>query len=73
MTPTLLGKLNTGLVFGVFTLVLANAAGLVDASGWLLLPYVVLVASIVASGLHYVWVWSAKAAHTERSHQGTSK
>lgn len=68
MTPTLLGKLNTGLVFGVFTLVLANAAGLIDASGWLLLPYVVLVASIVASGMHYVWVWSAKAAHTERSH-----
>lgn len=68
MTPTWLGKFNTGLVFLVFTLVLANAARLIDASGWLFLTYVVLVSSIVASGLHYVWVWSAKAAHPGRSH-----
>ena len=65
MTPTLLGKLNTGLVFAVFTTVLADAAGSIDAGEWLLCAYVVLVASIAASGLHYVWVWSAKAAHAE--------
>lgn len=68
MMPTWLGKANTGLLFGVFTLVLAQAAGLIDLGGWLLVPYVVLVGSIVASGLHYVWVWSAKAAHPERGH-----
>jgi len=67
MTPTVLGKLNTGLVFLVFTLVLADAAGVIDAHGWLIYTYIVLVASIIASGLHYVWVWSAKAAHTQRS------
>ena len=67
MAPTLLGKLNTGLLFGVFTLALANAAGIVDANAVLRIFYVVLVASILASGLHYVWVWSVKAAHPERS------
>lgn len=67
IAPTLLGKLNTGLVFGVFTLVLANAAGIVDANDLLRVLYVALVASILASGLHYVWVWSMKAAHPERS------
>jgi cardiolipin synthase len=66
MAPTLLGKFNTGLVFGVFTLVLANAAGVVDANAVLRVLYVVVVASILASGLHYVWVWGMKAAHPER-------
>ena len=73
MRPTWLGKANTGLVFGVFTLVLAQAAGLSDLGGWLIVAYVVLVGTIVASGLHYVWVWSAKAAHPGRSHQGSSE
>jgi cardiolipin synthase len=68
MMPTWLGKANTGLVFVVFTLVLAQAAGLIELGRWLLVAYVVLVGSIAASGLHYVWVWSAKAAHPERSH-----
>ncbi len=66
MRPTWLGKANTGLVFGVFTLVLAQASGLIDLGRWLLVAYVVLVGTIVASGLHYVWVWSAKATHAER-------
>ncbi|MBL8542039.1 MAG: CDP-alcohol phosphatidyltransferase family protein [Betaproteobacteria bacterium] len=73
MHPSWLGKANTGLVFGVFTLVLAEAAGLVDLGQWLLVAFLVLVGTIVASGLHYVWVWGAKAAHTARGHQGTSK
>ena len=73
MTPTWLGKANTGLVFAVFTLVLAQAAVLIDIGRWLLLAYAVLVGTIVASGLHYVWVWSAKAAHRERGTQGTSR
>jgi cardiolipin synthase len=68
MRPTWLGKANTGLLFGVFTLVLAQAAGLIELGRWLLVAYAVLVGSIVASGLQYVWVWSAKAAHPRRSH-----
>jgi cardiolipin synthase len=67
MRPTWLGKANTGLLFGVFTLVLAQAAGLIELGRWLLVAYTILVGSIVASGLQYVWVWSAKAAHPERS------
>jgi len=68
MRPTWLGKANTGLVFGVFTLVLAQAAWLIDLGRWLLVAHVVLVGTIVASGLHYVWVWSAKAMHPRGSH-----
>jgi cardiolipin synthase len=67
MTPTWLGKASTGLVFGVFTLVLAQAAGLIDLGTWLLLAYLALVGSIAASGLHYVWVWSAKAAKPSKN------
>jgi cardiolipin synthase len=73
MAPSLLGKFNTGLVFMVFALVLANAAGLIDARGWLQALYALLAASIVASGVQYVWVWSQKAAHPERGHQGSSE
>lgn len=68
MRPTWLGKANTGLVFGVFTLVLAQAAGLIDLGRWLLVAHVVLVGTIVASGLHYVWVWGTKAMHPQGSH-----
>jgi cardiolipin synthase len=68
MMPTWLGKANTGLVFGVFTLVLAQAAGLVELDRWLLVAYAILVGMIVASGVHYVWVWGAKAAHPQGSH-----
>lgn len=67
MAPTHLGKFNTGLVFAVFTLVLANAAQIVEASQLLRVLYLVVVLSILASGLHYVWVWSVKAAHSEES------
>jgi len=68
MHPTWLGKANTGLVFGVFTLVLAQAAGLFEFGRWLLVAYVVVVGTIVTSGLHYVWVWGAKAVHPQGSH-----
>lgn len=68
MRPTWLGKANTGLVFGVFTLVLVQAAGLIELGRWLLVAYVVVVGMIVASGLHYIWVWGAKAAHAPGSH-----
>lgn len=68
MAPTVLGKFNTGLVFAVFTLVLANAAGFVDAGKWLPALYALLAITILASGAQYVWVWSQKAAHPEQGH-----
>lgn len=68
MAPTVLGKFNTGLVFAVFALVLARSAGFVDARGWLPALYALLTVAILASGAHYVWVWSHKATHPERGH-----
>ena len=65
--PTLLSKVNTGLqvvmlllvVVGLadFGLVSSVAATVVDPSG-----FVVVGVSAVASGLHYVVVWSLRAA-----------
>lgn len=62
MTPTAASKLNTGIEFVVLALVLANAAGVLDASAALPALYALLVVTIVASGAQYVWVWGRRAA-----------
>jgi cardiolipin synthase (CMP-forming) len=59
--PTWASKLNTVLQIGLVVVVIANAgpfplsAGLIDFLTWACL------ASILVSGLQYVWVWSRKA------------
>lgn len=68
MAPTWLGKFNTFLQFGVLSLVIASAAGVIAAGVWLKAMFVLLVGAIIASGLHYVWVWSMKATRPERGH-----
>jgi cardiolipin synthase len=62
MAPTRLSKANTFLEFGVLALVMAHAARLVDAGGWLLPLFVLLFVSVIVSGGHYVWLWWRKAA-----------
>lgn len=61
MAPTRLSKANTFLEFGVLTLAMAQAGGLVDASAWLMSLFLLLFASVLVSGAHYVWVWRRKA------------
>ena len=66
MEPSALSKLNTFLEFGVISLALAVAAG-IHAMG-VLLPslYVLVLVTVVASGIHYYWVWGWKAAQNAR-------
>ena len=66
MTPTRLSKINTFFEFGVLLLVMANAAAWFDASAWLPPVFVLVFATVVASGAHYVWVWGRKAARESR-------
>lgn len=61
MAPTLLSKLNTGVEFLVLALVLAGAAGAFDAGVARPALYALLTATVVASGVQYVWVWGRRA------------
>ena len=61
MAPTLLSKLNTGVEFAVLALVLAGAAGAFDAGAARPVLFVLLTATVVASGAQYVWVWGRRA------------
>ena len=61
MAPTRLSKFNTLLAFVVLALALGEAAGLVSTG--LLLPalYWFVLATLLASGANYVWIWSRRA------------
>jgi cardiolipin synthase len=61
MAPTRLSKANTFLEFGVLALVMAQAGELVAAGRWLMPLFLLLFASVLVSGAHYVWVWRRKA------------
>lgn len=61
MAPTRLSKANTFLEFGILALVMAQAGELVAAERWLMPLFLLLFASVLVSGAHYVWVWRRKA------------
>lgn len=61
MAPTRLSKANTFLEFGVLALVMAQAGELVAAGRWPMPLFLLLFASVLVSGAHYVWVWRRKA------------
>lgn len=61
MAPTWLSKLNTVLEFGVLSALLADAAQAIEVTAWLPPLFVFVTATIVGSGVQYVWVWSRKA------------
>lgn len=60
--PTRLGKLHTALAFMLFTVVLANAALLIDVSDWLRPLFLLVLATTLASMVQYVVLWARKAA-----------
>ena len=62
MAPTRLSKANTFLEFGVLALAMAAAGQLIGTGAWLMPLFVLLFASVLVSGAHYVWVWRRKAA-----------
>lgn len=62
MAPTRLSKLNTFLEFGIVALVMAVAAALVPMpKSALAALFWLVLATVIASGAQYVWVWGRKA------------
>lgn len=66
MAPTRLSKANTFLEFGVLALVMAQAGRLIAAEAWMTPLSVLLFASVLISGIHYVWVWRRKSIEDDR-------
>jgi cardiolipin synthase len=71
MAPSRLSKLNTVLEFGVLSALLADAAGAIEVTAWLPPLFVLLTASVLGSGLHYVWVWGRRAWQARRGSHAT--
>ncbi|NWG76185.1 MAG: CDP-alcohol phosphatidyltransferase family protein [Rubrivivax sp.] len=67
MAPRPLSKLNTALEFALLLAVLAIGAGLVDDGAWRDGLLAATLATIVASGVDYVLVWSRKATRARRA------
>jgi cardiolipin synthase len=61
MAPSWISKLNTALEFACLAGVLALAAGRLDDGPWHPALLYVTAATVVASGVSYVLVWSRKA------------
>jgi len=72
MAPTALSKLNTAVEFLTLAVVLGNAGNFIHANAALPLLFAWLMATIVASGAQYVWIWGARAIR-RRAQGGTSR
>jgi cardiolipin synthase len=59
--PTWLGKTHMFAEFTLLALVLGGLAGLLALDAWLLPLFLTVFFIAVASGVQYVWIWSAKA------------
>ena len=59
--PTWLGKTHMFAEFTLLALVLGGLSGLLALDGWLLPLFAAVFFIAVASGVQYVWIWSAKA------------
>jgi cardiolipin synthase len=66
MAPTVLSKVNTFIEFAVLLLVMGGAAGWLELSAWLPGVFVLVFATVLASGAEYVWVWGRKAMRESR-------
>ena len=66
IAPTTLSKANTLTEFTVLLIVMANAARWIDIDRWLPAAFVFVLATVLASGVHYVWVWGRKALRDSR-------
>jgi cardiolipin synthase len=70
MTPTMLSKVNTFIEFTVLLLVMATAAKVIDIDEWLSPVFLLVFATVLASGAQYVWIWGRKAALESRRTSG---
>lgn len=70
MAPSAISKLNTALLFVLLLGLLCTRAGLAPAGAWLQALLWATLATIVASGLHYVVVWGRHAARARSARRG---
>jgi cardiolipin synthase (CMP-forming) len=66
VTPTMLSKINTFIEFTVLLLVMASAARWIEITRWLPAAFVFVFATVLASGVQYVWIWGGKAVRDYR-------
>ncbi len=66
VAPTWLSKFNTVLEFGVLSALLADAARAIEVTALLPPLFVLVMATLIGSGVQYVWVWSRKALAARR-------
>jgi cardiolipin synthase len=72
MVPSRISKLNTALLFLLLVGVLGSrAAGQVSSGPWLQALQFATLATLAASGLHYVAVWACKARRARRLRGGS--
>jgi cardiolipin synthase len=67
IAPTLLSKLNTVVEFAMLLATMAAAAGWLPSSRWLEALFAFTLATVLASGAQYVWVWGRKALAERRA------
>ena len=66
ITPTMLSKVNTFIEFGVLLAVMASAARWIETDRWLPGAFMLVFATVIASGVQYVWIWGWKAVRDSR-------
>jgi cardiolipin synthase len=66
MAPSWLSKINTAVEFVALSAVLADGAGVIEVEALLPALFALLLATIVASGAQYVWVWGGRAMRERR-------
>ena len=59
--PTWLGKTHVFAEFALLALVLADLGKVWEVQAWLTVLFAAVFVIAVISGVHYVWIWSAKA------------
>ncbi len=70
MAPTIPGKVNTFVLICTILLVLVTAAGMAHATAWFPGLFGCAFITTIFSGVHYIVVWSRKAAHIKAKNEG---
>ena len=66
IAPTMLSKVNTFIEFAALLAVMASAARWIETDRWLPAAFVLVLATVIASGVQYIWVWGWKAFRDSR-------